>query len=220
MAANEDFLKLKITDVTFHWPRLDRPYRYNNATKRTEACEPTVSGAGYSIAWDMPTGEARDFFKALSEHYAACKTRNPKLPPFNEVFGMKPDKDAGTVRFTAKRKAITNAGEVNRPPRVADGTKAGFPDLADPAIWSGSKGHLRVFGFPVSDPDGNGGISLLLDAVIVTEAAYGGDGLEDDFEVSAPKAGPDPFAAMDAGTPTQNAAAAASAAPVPADAPF
>ncbi len=71
-----------------------------------------------------------------------------------------------------------------------------------------------------TDPQGNGGISLLLDAVIVTDAQYGGDGLEDDFEVSAPKAGADPFAAMDAGTPQQNAVAAAKAAPVPADAPF
>jgi hypothetical protein len=220
MPANEDFLKLKITDVTFYWPRLDKPYRYNNATKRTEACEPNVSGAGFSIAWDMPKGEARDFYKALAEHYAGCQKRNPKLPAFKEVFGMKADPNGDTVRFTAKRKAITNAGEVNRPPRVADGTKAGFPDLADPAIWSGSKGHLRVFAFPATDPQGNGGISLLLDAVIVTGAQYGGDGLEDDFEVSAPKAGADPFAAMDAGTPQQNAVAAAKAAPVPADAPF
>jgi hypothetical protein len=218
MAANEDFLKMKITDVTFHWPRLDRPYRYNNATKRTEACEPNVTGAGYSIAWDMPKAEARDFYKALAEHYAGCQRRNPKLPAFKEVFGMKADNEAGTVRFTAKRKAVTNAGEVNRPPRVADGTKAGFPDLADPAIWSGSKGHLRVFAFPASDPQGNGGISILLDAVIVTDAVYGGDGLEDDFEVSKPKAGADPFDQIDA--TVRAASAAAQAAPIPADAPF
>jgi hypothetical protein len=218
MPANEDFLKLKITDVTFHWPRLDRPYRYNNATKRTEACEPNVTGAGYSIAWDMTKAEARDFYKALADHYAGCQKRNPKLPAFKEVFGMKADPNGDTVRFTAKRKAVTNSGEVNRPPRVADGTKAGFPDLADPAIWSGSKGHLRVFAFPATDPQGNGGVSLLLDAVIVTDAQYGGDGLEDDFEVSAPKAaGGDPFDAIDVMAQATNAAKSA---PVPADAPF
>jgi hypothetical protein len=42
----------------------------------------------------------------------------------------------------------------------------------------------------VVDPDGNGGISLLLDAVQVTEAVYGGNGL-DDFETVENKA--DPF---------------------------
>jgi hypothetical protein len=94
-----------------------------------------------------------------------------------------------------------------------------FPDLADPAIWSGSKGHLRVFAFPATDPQGNGGVSLLLDAVIVTDAQYGGDGLEDDFEVSAPKAasGGDPFDAIDV---MAQATTAAKSAPVPADAPF
>jgi hypothetical protein len=218
--ANDDFLKVKITDVSFIWPRLDRTYRYDKATKRTVRCEPNVQGAGYSIAWDMPTDEARALYKALADHYAGCQTRNPKLAPFETVFGMKADKEAGTVRFTAKRKGTTNEGKLNAPPKVVDGTKAGFPELADKAIWSGSKGHLRVFAFPTVDPDDKAGISLILDAVIVTDAQYGGDGLEDDFEVSAPKAGADPFAAMDAGTPQQNAVAAAKAAPVPADAPF
>jgi hypothetical protein len=42
----------------------------------------------------------------------------------------------------------------------------------------------------VIDPDGNGGISLLLDAVQVTEARYG-DGGMDDFDSVESKA--DPF---------------------------
>jgi hypothetical protein len=42
----------------------------------------------------------------------------------------------------------------------------------------------------VIDPDGNGGISLLLDAVQVTEARYG-DGGMDDFDTVESKA--DPF---------------------------
>jgi hypothetical protein len=73
---------------------------------------------------------------------------------------------------------MSNSGELNKPPVVIDGQKQ---PLADKAIWSGSKGNLRLLAFAVTDPDGKGGISLLLDTVQVVHAVYGGDGL-DDFE--------------------------------------
>jgi hypothetical protein len=191
MAQNLDFKKIIIKDVPLAWPRLDQPYRYNNAEKRTEACAATVQGAGYSIAWDMPTAEAKQFHAALKAHYIDCRTRNSKLPDFSQVFGMKRDDEAGTVRFTAKRKAVKNDGSLNSPPRVTDGQ---LNDLADKAIWTGSKGGVRVFAFPVTDPDGNGGISLTFDAVQVTEPVYGGDGLEDDFGKVGPTVSDvDPF---------------------------
>ena len=51
--------------------------------------------------------------------------------------------------------------------------------LSDLAIWGGSKGTVRAWAVAVIDPEGNGGISLLLDAVQVTEARYGDGGLDD-----------------------------------------
>jgi hypothetical protein len=184
MASNTDFLKILIKDVTFHWPRLDQPYRYNSQTKRTDACAPGVANAGYSIAWDMPTAEAKALFAELKKHYLASRAANPKLPEFSKVFGMVKDEAAGTVRFTAKKRAMNGKGEVNKPPVVIDGLKH---DLADKTIWSGSKGNLRVLAFAATDPDDAGGISLLLDTVQVVEAVYGGDGL-DDFDEVAPVA--------------------------------
>lgn len=182
MATNNDFLKILIKDTTFHWPRLDQPYRYNNAEKRTEACAPTVNGAGYSIAFDMPMAEARALFTTLKDHYNRTREGNRKLPEFKQVFGMKKDDESGTVRFTAKKRAVSNDGKVNKPPVVIDAAKQ---DLADKAIWSGSKGNIRMLAFPTVDPDGAGGISLLLDVVQVVEAQYGGDGL-DDFDAVSP----------------------------------
>lgn len=173
--ANENFLKFAIKDVTFYWPRLDQICRYNNNTKKTEVSAAGASGAGWSIAWDMPKAEAKDFRAALKAHYD--KTKDPKFAEFSTVFGAKPNED-GTVRFTAKRKAMTGAGKENTPPKVVG---PDLKDLADKAIWSGSKGSVRVFAFATQDPDGKGGISLLLDAVQVDEAVYGGDNLEDDF---------------------------------------
>jgi hypothetical protein len=185
MATNTDFLKVMIADTTFHWPRLDQPYRYNNAEKRTEACAPTVTGAGYSIAFDMPMDKARELFTALKAHYNATRARNAKLPEFSQVFGMKKDEAAGTVRFTAKKRAVSNSGELNKPPVVIDAQKQ---PLAEKNIWSGSTGNLRVLAFAATDPDGKGGISLLLDTVQVVNAVYGGDGLDDFEQVSTTKA--------------------------------
>jgi hypothetical protein len=178
MANNPDFLKLMIRDVDFFWPRLDQPYRYNAQTKRTEAASAGAPNAGYSIAWDMPTAKAKELHGELRKHYEACRSRNSKLPEFAQVFGMKKDPEAGTVRFTAKKRAMSADGKINKPPRVLG---ADLTDLDEKAIWSGSKGDLRVLAFAATDPDGGGGISLLLDVVQVKEAVYGGDGIEDDF---------------------------------------
>jgi len=211
MANDTDFLKVVIKDVTLHWPRLDQPYRYNNQEKRTEACAATVTGAGYSISWDMPMDEARDLYNALKAHYAECKKSKPKMPDFAQVFGMKKDEDAGTVRFTAKKRAVSNDGKINKPPRVVDGQLNDLP-AEEKAIWSGSKGSIRVRAFPTTDPDGTGGISLLLDTVQVTEAVYGGDSLEDDFDVVGSSKSLDGFE----DTPPTAAKSVAA----PADAPF
>lgn len=185
MANNPDFLKIMVRDVEFHWPRLDQPYRYNNQTKRTEPCAASATNAGYSIAWDMPTAEGKSLYSELRAHYEACRGRNAKLPEFGSVFGMKRDDETGTVRFTAKKRAMSADGKINKPPRVVG------PDLAEldeKAIWSGSRGDLRVLAFSVIDPDGVGGISLLLDVVQVKEAVYGGDSIEDDFTPTKPAA--------------------------------
>jgi hypothetical protein len=178
MASNPDFLKLVIKDTTLHWPRLDQPYRFNSQKRQTEACAPTAQGAAYSCAFEMTLAEGKALFAKLKEHYKGCQARNPSLPAMTQVFGMKKDEATGTVKFTAKKSAVAKSGELNKPPRVVN---ALLEDLADKAIWSGSAGDVRVLAFPSVDPDGNGGISLLLDVVCVREAKYGGDNLADDF---------------------------------------
>jgi len=182
--ANEDFEKVIRKNVEFIWPRLDQTYRYNSAEKKTEACSPSVQGAAWSIGWLMPVEDAKALSAELKAHYQACVSRNSKLPSFTKVFGAKKhtDKDGnetGMVQFTAERKAIANNGAQRPEPTVVDNT--GTP-IADRAIWGGSKGDIRVFAVPTSDPDGNGGIKLLLDAVVVREAVYGGDSLAEDFD--------------------------------------
>ena len=217
MANNTDFLKIMITDVPLFWPRLDQPYRYNSQEGRSEACAATVTGACYSIKWEMGMAEAKDLFQVLKKHYLATRQTNAKLPDFAQVFGMKKDADTGTVYFTAKKRAVSNDGKINKPPVVIG---ADMKPLDDKAIWSGSRGNLRVLAFAVTDPDGRGGISLLLDVVQVVTAVYGGDNIEEDFgpvKTAASAAALDDF---DDTPVTANTTAAAATTPIPEEAEF
>jgi hypothetical protein len=195
MANNPDFKKIIVKDVPLLWPRIDQPYRWNSREERSEPCTATVQGAGYSIAWEMPQDEARKFYDALKAHYEDCQQRDSTRPPFHTVFGMKRDTEKKIVTFRAKRNAVDGEGKIKPPPKVTDGQ---LHDLADKAIWSGSKGGVRVFAFPAKDPQtGNGGVSLTFDAVQVTDPVYGGDGLEDDFGVAPARVSEvDPFDAL------------------------
>lgn len=179
MATNTEFKKVMIEGVTLLWPRLDQTYRYNSQDKKTEPCAASVQGAGWSVGWSMSAEDAKALREKLRAHYNAQREVNRKLPEFKRVFGAT-KQDDGTVNFTARKKAISNAGKANKPPAVV-GKR--LEDLAEKNIWSGSIANIRVLAFPTTDPDGEGGISLLLDAVQVIDAKYGGDGLEGDFEI-------------------------------------
>lgn len=193
MSNNPDFKKIVQKDVSFLWPRLEQTYRYNAHKKASEPADPGMQGAAWSLAWKLDKDDARKLYTELKAHYEDCQTRNPKLPEFSTVFGMKAltdedGKKTGEVKFSAKRNGMTNAGKPNKPPRVVG---RDLLDLADKAIWTGSTGHIRALAFATQDADGQGGISLLLDAVQVTEAAYGSDNLEDDFGPAEPDFGED-----------------------------
>ena len=215
--ANLDFKKFVFKNVKFSWPRLDQPYRYNPSTEKTEVCPANAQGAGYSLAWTMPYTQAKPIFEEMKAHYLDCQTRNRKLPAFGTVFGLKKLKDdegkeTGEAQFTAKKGAMSNDGKLNKAPTVVG---ADHQDLADKALWGGSIGHVRVLAFPSTNPqDKSGGVSLLLDAVVVTKAEYGGENLDDDFGpveiVDELPGGENPAAFARAATPAN----------APDDAPF
>ena len=189
--ANDDFMKV-IAKGTLQYPKLNQCYRYNTAQQKSEPCAPTASNAAWSVVVEMTKDEAKPIYEALRAHYEATKARSPKMPQFSKVFGMKKVKDAngnetGMVQFAAKRNGTKKDGSANNAPTVIDGQKQ---PLADLNIWGGSKGTVRAWAVATVDPEGSGGISLILDAVQVTEPVYGGNGL-DDFETVESKA--DPF---------------------------
>jgi len=187
MANNDDFHKVLAKNVTLQYPKLNQTYRYNTQKQASEPCAPTASNAAWSIGFEMPKDQAKALYEDLRAHYEACRSRNSKMPAFKTIFGMKKNEEKGTVSFSAKRNGMKKDGSPNKAPTVIDGQKQ---PLADLAFWGGSKGTVRAWAVAVVDPEGNGGISLLLDAVQVTEARYG-DGGMDDFDTVESKA--DPF---------------------------
>ena len=192
MANNDDFFKVLAKNVTLQFPKLSMTHRFNTQKQQSEPCAPTASNAAWSVAFDMQKDAAKALYEDLRGHYEACKARNPKMPQFKTVFGMKRLKDdngndTGVVRFTAKRNGVKKDGTENKAPTVIGGDKQ---PLADLGFWGGSEGTVRAWAVGVVDPDGNGGISLLLDAVQVTNPRYG-DGGMDDFDTVENKS--DPF---------------------------
>ena len=179
--AKTDFKSVMIRNVEFKYPRLNGTYRFNTSQKKSEECAPTASGASYSIGWEMSKDEASKLHAELKAHYETCQTKSP----FSKVFGMK-KLENGNYEFRAKRNGVNGQGALNEKPRVIDGSKQ---LLADVAFWGGSKGNLKVTAYPVTDPDGNGGISLLIDTVQITHAVYGGGGLDDFDEVPTTMSG-------------------------------
>ena len=204
--AKTDFKPVMIRNVEFKYPRLNATYRYNTAEKKSEECAPTASNASYSIAWEMTAEEAKTLHADLKAHYETCQTK----APFSKVFGMK-KLESGNYEFRAKRNGTNSQGQQNEKPRVIDGMKQ---PLADLAFWGGSKGSIKVTAYPVTDPDGNGGISLLIDTVQVTHAVYGGGGLDDFDEVATTMEGGIDASLDDFGPAT---APAPQAAPAPAE---
>ena len=178
--AKTDFKPVMIRNVVFSYPRLGATYKFNTAEKRSEECNPRAQGAAYSIGWEMNKDDAGKLHAELKAHYESCVTK----APFSKVFGMKPLEN-GNVMFSAKRNGVNGQGEENPKPKVIDGMKQPMTDLN---FWGGSEGSIKVTAYPVTDPNGNGGISLLIDTVQVTTAVFGGGGL-DDFDEVAPTGG-------------------------------
>jgi len=175
--ANPDFKKIVIKDATLQWPKLDQCYRFNSIEKRSEPAAQNAQGASWSCGVLMSAEEAKALWGELQAHYKDCQTRNTKLPKFSTVFGMKKRED-GLVTFTAKKNGTSRAGQPNEAPKVLAGD---LSPLEDRRIWSGSMGNMRVIAYPVQSPQGEGGISLLLDTIQVTKAVYDSAQNDDDF---------------------------------------
>ena len=129
----------------------------------------------------MSKDDARKLHAELKAHYESCVTK----APFAKVFGMKELENNGNVMFSAKRNGVNGQGDENPKGQLYRRNEAADDG---PELLGRLGRQLKVTAYPVTDPNGLGGISLLLDIVQVTKAVYGGGGL-DDFDEVAPTGG-------------------------------
>ena len=66
-------LQYIVEDVEALWPKINRPYRFDNKEKRSVPCEATDDQAKYEIDFRMNKGQAQDLWKAMSGAYASQK---------------------------------------------------------------------------------------------------------------------------------------------------
>lgn len=175
--ANPAFKKIVVRNALLSWPKLDQPYRYNSQQKSSEACAETAQGAAWSVGLSLSMEEAQELKKELRAHFDECKKTDSKLGEFKKVFGAKPNDEKTIVTFTAKKRCISSSGKTNPAPKMVDGMKR---PLKDRRIYSGSMANVVLLAHPVVDPQGDSGISLILDKLQITKAVYG-DG-DDEFD--------------------------------------
>jgi len=212
--ANNDFLSVMVRDVELVYPKLDQPYKFNTAAKRSEPADARAQGASYSCSWLMSADAAGTLHTQLKAHFEACRPNET----FGKVFGFKKIDD-NAFQFSAKRNGVNGKGDLAQKPTVIDGQKQPMTDLN---IWSGSRGNLRVTAYPVTAPDGTQGVSLLLDVTQITKVVTGGAGGLDDFDEIAPKSDPalDDFSTVKVDDPFASVAAAPAANDLGDEIPF
>lgn len=184
---NSDFLGLVISDVELIYPRLDQTYRFDHMKKETVPCGPNADKAGWSVSMVLDSEKSVEIRSLLQKHYKLSQGRNKQLPEYSGVFGLKngnahPEGKydyTGKTILTARKNAKNTEGDLTNPPAVID---VYHDPLQDRAIWSGSRGSVKVSALAAVNPtDGSGGITLLLQSVLVSEPKYGGANFVDDF---------------------------------------
>ena len=151
-----------ISDVNALYPRIDKPYRFDNAENRSIPCDPLDEGAVYEMSFEMTKEQAKELFKAMAESYQ--EKREDKWPdkldmPFNK-------NDAGMYVGKAKLKAAYGKETTNKPAQF-DAKTNKLPE--DFKLTTNSTVNLAVIFVPYNMRDH--GVSLRLKAVQVVKLA-------------------------------------------------
>ena len=192
-------LRHVITDVEAMYPRINRPYRFDQKAQKTMPCEAHEDGAEYRLQFRMSRKQAGELFKVMHQAYAITKTNNwpEKLEP--------PFKDEGDdfYTFNAKIKAQYN-NQITRPISHMDSKANPLPEGFE--LTHGSMINIACVLIPYNTKAAGAGVSLRLSAVQVIQLAE--------------RQGYNPFSSVDGGFTLQkeeNPFATNGAAPVDAD---
>jgi hypothetical protein len=151
-----------VEDVEALWPKINRPYRFDNKEKRSVPCDATDDQAKYEIDFRMNKGQARDLWKAMSGAYT-----NQKQESWPEKIKnpFKKDEESGTFTFKSKLAAAYN-GEATPAPAQYDAKNKQLDGSFE--LTTGSTVNVAVVFVPYSIDKERTGVSLRLKGVQVT----------------------------------------------------
>jgi len=151
-----------INNVNALYPRIDKPYRFDNTENRSIPCDPLDEGAVYEMSFEMTKDQAKELFKAMAEAYQ--EKREDKWPEKLDMPFTK--NDAGMYVGKAKLKAAYGKETTNKPAQF-DAKTNKLPE--DFRLTTGSTVNLAVIFVPYHMRDH--GVSLRLKAVQVVKLA-------------------------------------------------
>jgi hypothetical protein len=152
-----------VEDVEALWPKINRPYRFDNKEKRSVPCDATDDQAKYEIDFRMNKGQAQDLWKAMSGAYASQKEDSWPEKIKNP---FKKDEEGGTFTFKSKLAAAYN-GNATPAPAQYDAKNKQLDESFE--LTTGSTVNVAVVFVPYSIDKERTGVSLRLKGVQVTD---------------------------------------------------
>jgi|TARA_Y100000356_G_scaffold78907_1_gene65276 hypothetical protein len=171
-------LRHVINNVEAIYPRINRPYRFDQKAGKTMPCEAHEDGAEFRLQFRMDRKQAGDLYKTMHQAYSATKANNwpDKFePPFK-------DEGDGFFTFNAKIKAQYN-NQITRPISHMDSKAQPLPEGFE--LTHGSTVNIACVLIPYHTKTAGTGVSLRLSAVQVLKLAE--------------RQGYNPFSAVDGG---------------------
>jgi len=163
-------MDITLKNVIAKYPKMNRPYRFDQGENRSVPCGPLEDGAEYSLNFEMNDeqfaeleGSVKRVWKAFAQ-LEGIKSA-PEHKPWNQ------NKETGAMIGKSKQKAAYS-GEATKPPRQYDAQAKLLP--TDFEITDGSIVNLQVRAIGYKGM--GGGVSLRLKAVQVVTLAEAGEG--------------------------------------------
>ena len=172
-----DFKNFVARSAVAGFNNIAEPMAFNSQENTSKPCAYTASGATFSFQFILENKEGLELAKELTAHGNSRAALNTQMGKIENVHGMKV-LETGQIKFNAKRKAMTNAGQQARAIRLVDGQKQ---DIAERIIYKGAFVNVQFAAAPTKNPSNNTwGMSLFLDAVqLIKQGTPSGEDLLD-----------------------------------------
>ena len=160
-----------LNNVSILYPRLNQPYRFDSAEKRSVPCKWDEEGAGYETNFIMDKDEAVTLGRICKEAWKNASALNNNWPNEPTKMPAKTVKaEDGSTEYHGKCRIRAKYGsDQTQLPKQVDAKRNPFP--SDFRLTTGSKANISVTVVPFFMGADNNGVSLRIRAVQVLDLA-------------------------------------------------